>query len=1520
LKHAGLIIIALVAVAAGLVAGATPAHAAVYTVNSTYGGPIPPATTPPATDFDPSDGVCETGPGNGICTLRAAIEQANSPTSLGLDTIAFNIPTSDPGYDDVTKAFLIQPSSALPVIADPVIIDGRTQPQFAGEAGADCTDADDDDGDLAINDGCPQAGATAESGLECANDVNDDSPDDTLVNDGCPTVLGADTPVIELNGLFAGSLVDGLRITAGGSGSTIRGLVIVKFGITNNSDAIEIQGGGNNTIEGNFIGVQVNGIVTDPDPFTGGDEYGNLGSGIYINNSSNNVIGGARTDETCVGVSNPCNVISGGGRGNTTFNDAHGVEIFGSGSTGNVIKGNIIGLDAGAGESGYLCLDNVDNDGDGFVNDGCPQVGANAESGAQCANALNDDLGDDAVVNDGCPAVLGARKDLGNEGDGVNISGGASNNWIGGAAAGEGNVISGNDGYGVRITGGASGNHLEGNYIGTTSTGLSIPPPPASKQIFGVLIDGAPSNFIGGTATGAGNLVSGNLIGVQVQGASSTGNLLRGNYIGTDLTGGSDLGNIGSGIIISNGASNNTIGGTAAGAGNVISGNNNHGIEINSSTSTGNVVQGNFIGTDAAGTAEIGNGSVGGASTGRGIRINGAPGNTIGGSSAARNVISGNVKYGIEIINGGATGNIVQSNYIGTNPTATAPVGNREAGIYVDGAPNTIIGGTTTDLRNIISGNGQASVLVVAQGIVLTGAGASGAQVRGNLIGTDVNGTAPLSNLGIGVLIIGAPTNTIGGTAAGARNIISGNGIHGVEIDAAGAAGNLVQGNHIGMDINGSVGLGNAGDGVFISDAPGNIIGGGTAGAANVISANGQAGVHILGVGASANMVRGNFIGTDAAGGLDRGNSQHGVWIDGAPNTLVGGTSAAARNVISGNNATGVTIQDPGAAGNLVRGNRIGTNAAGNAALGNTSDGVRIGGNASNNSIGGTAAGATNSIAYNGAGVVIDSGTGNSVLSNSIHSNTTLGINLGLDGVTANDAGDADSGANNLQNFPVLSSANSSSSSTTIVGTLNSAANTTFILQFFASAACDASGFGEGESFLGSFSVTTNGSGNASFNPATVSSGGVGTRWITATATDPNGNTSEFSQCNVQATGTFISPTPTPPPPSPPPPNPTGYYHPVTPARILDTRTGPGPVGAVGPGGEITVDVTGVGTVPANPSEVSAVVVNATVTGGTANSFLTVYPTGVSRPTASNLNFGVGQTVPNLVTVKVGADGYVKVYNEAGQTHVIFDVLGWYGLPAGGSRFNSLPPARILDTRTSPQGSPPGKLAAGATVSVQATGVGGVPPLSSGVTAVVVNATVTEPTKASYLTVYPTGVSRPTASNLNFGVGQTVPNLVAVKVGTTDGKVNIFNAAGETHVIFDVVGWYGAASGDIFNPVTPARVLDTRTSPQGIPAGAVGNNSQITVDVTGVGGVPTAEVSAVVVNTTATQPTAPSYLTVFPSDLVTPPTASNLNFVGGQTVPNLVMVKAGADGNVKVYNAIGQVHVIFDVVGYFGPP
>jgi titin len=910
-----------------------------------------------------------------------------------------------------------------------------------------------------------------------------------------------------LNGLSAGALVDGLRITAGSS--TVRGLVINKFGQTNGADGIELQGGGNNVIEGNFIGVDVTGGVTDPDSIPGnGDEFGNSGSGVFINGSANNTIGGIRPGSSCSG---PCNIISGAGRRSSAFSDAHGVEIGGAGATGNVVTGNIIGLDingnidfgnrgdgvhiagvsnntiggtaGGAGnvissndnygvtigggpEAGANCSGNTDNDGDGLVNDGCPQAGGTSEAGAQCSNTTNDDSPDDALVNDGCPAVQVA-----------------------------------------------TGNHLEGNYVGTTSDGLNIPPPPASKSLYGILIDGAPGNFIGGTASGAGNLVSANLVGIQVQGSGATGTQLQGNHVGTNAPGDGDRGNLSSGIVIANGSSNNTIGGTVAGARNVVSGNDLQGIEINSGTATGNLVQGNYIGTDVTGAEELPNGQVGGGGTGRGIRVNGSPANTIGGSAAARNIISGNIRYGIEVTGGGANGNVIQSNYIGTDPLGTSPVGNRESGIVVNGAPNTTIGGTAAAARNVVSGNGQASVMYVAPGIIVLNSAATGTQIRGNLVGTDVTGTAALSNLGIGIVVIGAPSNTIGGTAPGDRNVISGNGIHGVEIDSAGGTGNQVLGNNIGLDINGTAPIGNGGNGIYISDASGNTIGSTAAGGANLISANGSMGVEILGIASSNNVVEGNFIGTDVTGGVDFGNSQHGVFINGATNNTIGGASASARNLISGN-GTGVFIQNGNSTGNIVQGNFIGTTADGTGQLGNTFDGVRIGGNASNNTVGG-AGSVGNTIHHNGAnGVLIDSGSGNTVGGNSISSNTSLGINLGLDAVTANDTGDGDTGANGLQNYPDLTSANSNLSGTTVGGTLNTSAGGSFNLRFFSDVSCDGSGNGEGRTFLGSASVNTDGSGNANINvtlPAIVQDG----QFVSATATDAGGSTSEFSQCQV---------------------------------------------------------------------------------------------------------------------------------------------------------------------------------------------------------------------------------------------------------------------------------------------------------------------------------------------------------------------------------------------------------------------
>ena len=343
------------------------------------------------------------------------------------------------------------------------------------------------------------------------------------------------------------------------------------------------------------------------------------------------------------------------------------------------------------------------------------------------------------------------------------------------------------------------------------------------------------------------------------------------------------------------------------------------------------------------------------------------------------------------------------------------------------------------------------------------------------------------------------------------------------------------------------------------------------------------------------------------------------------------------------------------------------------------------------------------------------------------------------------------------------------------------------------------------------------------------------------------------------------------------------------------------------------MDVTG-GPSGVPTSGVSAVVMNMTGTQASGGTYLTVFPSGESRPLASNINLGPGRDVANLVTVKVGTGGDVKVYNANGQTHVILDVVGWYGGGLGGSLFNGLPPTRILDTRNG-TGAPAAKIGLDTTIDVDVTNTysSGVP--GSGVAAVVVNVTVDAPTSSSYLTVFPSDSPKPLASNLNFVAGQIVPNLVIVKVGL-DGKVKVYNNSGSTDVIFDIVGWYGA-SGDQFHAITPVRILDTRSAPQGAPPGAVGQDAEITALAAGGGAVPSGA-SSVVVNTTVTQGTAPSYLIVYPAGL-TRPLASNLNFGPSQDIPNLVIVRVGSFGNVKIYNNNGQVHVIFDAVGYFGP-
>ncbi|WP_432903181.1 fibronectin type III domain-containing protein [Micromonospora matsumotoense] len=373
----------------------------------------------------------------------------------------------------------------------------------------------------------------------------------------------------------------------------------------------------------------------------------------------------------------------------------------------------------------------------------------------------------------------------------------------------------------------------------------------------------------------------------------------------------------------------------------------------------------------------------------------------------------------------------------------------------------------------------------------------------------------------------------------------------------------------------------------------------------------------------------------------------------------------------------------------------------------------------------------------------------------------------------------------------------------------------------------------------------------------------------------------------------------------------------VPPARLLDTRSGLGaPAGATR---QVTLAVAGRGGIPATGA--AAVAVNVTVTAPTGGGFVTVYPGGTARPTASNVNYARGQTVANLVVVPVGADGTVVLYSSAA-AHLVADAAGWFSTartasPAAGL-FHGLSPTRLVDTRTGSGGTTPGP---DGRLDVQVTGAGGVP--AAGVSAVVLNTTVAGADAAGYVTAYPAGQPRPTASTLNFVAKQVLANRVIVPVGT-DGKVSFYNRAGSTPLVIDVTGWFSdgsdpAVGGAYLASVPPTRIVDTRTG-LGAAKGPVAGGSSLPVAVAGRAGLPAATAAlpptGLVANVTAVQPTSAGFLTVYPS-VTTRPTASDLNFTPGGVVPNLSVAPLGVDGGMLVHNSAGATHVVVDVVGYF---
>lgn len=505
-------------------------------------------------------------------------------------------------------------------------------------------------------------------------------------------------------------------------------------------------------------------------------------------------------------------------------------------------------------------------------------------------------------------------------------------------------------------------------------------------------------------------------------------------------------------------------------------------------------------------------------------------------------------------------GHLIERNHIGADVSGSVDLGNAGPGVRVIGlSTGSTIGGTTPAARNIVSGNGGSGIELSFD--------ASGNTVAGNFIGLAADGLSALGNDDAGVLTHLA--NVIGGTAPGSGNVISHNAGPGVEVADD---DNLVQGNLIGLDVTGSIAAGNGDAGVFFF-TPGSIaslVGGTTPAARNVISANATSGIEVR-IGRDT-LIQGNRIGTDAAGLADLGNGATGVLISTGIETTIGGVTAGAGNLISGNTLDGVHLSTPD---HKVLGNWVGVDATGKAALGNSGVGISAG--SARSIVGGSEAGAGNLVGASGshgiligtdslvqgntvgtdttgtvdlgnggAGVFIagvrilvggsDPGAGNLIVhsagdgvavdlfnslntisSNRIYANDGLAIDLEDDGVGTNDPGDGDVGSNGLQNFPVLTTADGDAGS--VSGTLDSSSDATFTIELFTDTACDASGHGEAGRFLGSTTATTDGTGIASFSVSALDFDP--TDQITATATSAMGDTSELSAC-LTATGTSL--------------------------------------------------------------------------------------------------------------------------------------------------------------------------------------------------------------------------------------------------------------------------------------------------------------------------------------------------------------------------------------------------------------
>ncbi len=1078
--------------------------------------------------------TADSGPG----TLRQAILDANA--NPGKDTIKFdfsspNLPRVYPpgvlvidvgGGQSVKPTFdngvvVIEPTSGmLPAITDAVVIDGsvsgfgltgpvpgveiRGDVVGKGNSGLRLDNADDSEiYGLIIN--------SYERGIHLVHS-------DNVAIEDC--YLG-----VTFDGTNATSNKIGLQLDTGSGNNYIRDCTIVNslgYGvllqdeyttgnifagnlIADNNFGIEFHNAANNTlgdtaptlgnqIVKNTVGVSIKRAF---DLSTGAPE-----SNLIINNriSYNDKIGVYISG----GVSNQIGGSSAGAANVITAND-EGVVVEGFQAKGNLIQGNYIGIlpDGTATDSqgkptgnlmaGVRITDAPNNTVDKNTISGNNPGGANfvyfyddAYQGQYVVSAIVVELPQatgNVISNNLIGTDPTGSKAVSNYGNGIFLSAASQNTVRGNVVAATQPFSLGAGGNGIYISDSGSGvtshNLIEANFIGTDITGTKALGN-ASLGIFVVSIDDSKGNSINAVSDNeiVGNVISGNGdAGVGIDGKHASGNTLAGNFIGTNATGAAALPNQGDGVLVD--IAPDTVIGLDPAARNLISGNAGDGIRI-TGAATGTVVQGNYIGLDRNGSKAIGNG-------GAGVEVLDAPGNKIGRDEGYGNVISGNKGAGIVVQGKQATGNILQGNIIGTDSGGGIALPNSGDGIRI-AAPNNTIGGTTSFAGNIVAGN-------LGDGIHFASDAENGITASGNVVqGNDLGGaTFSVPNGGYGISLYEAPSNKIGGTAIGAGNDIHDNAQGDVLLAGAGTTGNTLLGNTIGRAQNNPDPF----YAVDIDSAPNNTIGGTTAGAGNTIR------YHSNGI-----SIR-SAAGTTIQGNTVSDNHSDGISVDGASGTIIGGSRAGgASNSISGN-AYGVVLVGSATQNTQIQGNDL---------TGNQHVGILVTQGPSNNQIGGDSNDLANTIrgTFDGAGIgiSISKSSGNAILVNSISDNGGLGIDLGGDGVTPNDPGDADSGANGLLNYPMLLSAAVVNGATTIRGYINTTPSTSVTLRFFGSPNPDASGYGEGQDYLGKQTVTTDAGGNATFtatfstalSPGTIIS-------ATASAADPAGgtDTSEFS-------------------------------------------------------------------------------------------------------------------------------------------------------------------------------------------------------------------------------------------------------------------------------------------------------------------------------------------------------------------------------------------------------------------------